>query len=261
MGKIISALVLNIDFFLLMFVRVTALMISSPIFGRKNIPDTMKIAFCVMVTYVLFTSIGQPKTVEYGGILEFALLVIKELLFGLTLGYVTTLFFSIVQTAGQTMDMQMGFGMVNVFDVQNNINIPVTGSFLSIVMLVTFFAVNGHLMLIKIMASTFTFVPVGGVVLNPAIGMVALDVFALAFVLSVKVAMPMIAAGLLGEVIMGIIVRAIPQMNIFVVGIPMKIMLGLLMLLIIIPVFVHFCDTLFDQMFLSVEKMFLGLAG
>ena len=261
MGELINALILNIDFFILMFVRVTALIVSSPIFGRKNIPNKLKILFCLIVTYAIFTSVGQAGTVVYSGIFEFAMLVIKEMLFGLALGYVTTLFFSIVQTAGQTMDMQMGFGMVNVFDVQNNINIPATGNFFTIVMLITFFTVDGHLMLIKILASTFAFIPVGGVVLNPEIGLVALNVFTLAFLLAVKVAMPMIAAGLLGEVIMGIIVKAIPQMNIFVVGIPLKIMLGLLMLLIIIPVFVHFCDTIFDQMFLSIEKVFLGLAG
>jgi len=244
-----------------MFVRVTALVISSPVFGRNNIPNMMKIAFCMLITYLLYTSATPVIGVEYRSVLEFALMLIKELLFGLALGYVTTLFFTVVQTAGQTMDMQMGFGMVNVFDVQNNINIPITGNFLSIVILITFLSVDGHLMLIRILASTFAFVPVGGVVLNPDVGMVALDVFALAFVLAIKVAMPMIAAGLLGEVIMGVIVRAIPQMNIFVVGIPLKILLGLIMLLIILPVFVYFCDTIFDQMFESIDQMFLGLAG
>ena len=179
----------------------------------------------------------------------------------MVLGYVTTLFFSIVQTSGQVMDMQMGFGMVNVFDVQNNINIPITGNLLTIVLLISFFSVNGHLQLIYIVNATFTAIPVGEVVLNPLIGITALEVFVLSFLLAIKVAMPMIAAGLLGEVMMGVVVRAIPQMNIFVVGIPLKIILGFLMLLLILPVYVCFTNTIFDQMFTAMDRMISGLAG
>jgi len=235
-------------------------MLASPIFGRKNIPNTMKIAFSFVVTYVVFISINQAGPLFYRGPIEFGVWVIKETLFGLMLGYVTTLFFSAVQTAGQVMDMQMGFGMVNVFDVQNNINIPITGNLLYIIMLITFFAVNGHLQLIQIMVSTFSVLPVGQVMFNPNLGLAVLQFFVLTFLLALKVAMPMIAAGLLGEVLMGVMVRAIPQMNIFVVGIPLKIMLGFLMLLLMIPVYTYFCDTIFDQMFLSMQKMLTGMA-
>ena len=259
MENILNDINLSLDFFILTFVRVTALIVSSPIFGRKNIPNILKICFCLLITYIIFSSTKQVKVVEYRNVFEFALLIIKELLFGMVLGYVTTLFFSIVQTSGQVMDMQMGFGMVNVFDVQNNINIPITGNLLNIVLLITFFSVNGHLRLIQVVDSTFSIIPVGEVVLNPLIGVVALEVFALSFLLAINVAMPMIAAGLLGEALMGVVVRAIPQMNIFVVGIPLKIILGFLMLLLILPVYVYFTGTIFDQMFLSIDKMIAGL--
>ena len=260
MQDIINGISLNLDSFILTFIRVTALIVSSPIFGRKNLPNMLKICFCLLITYVIFSS-GTSGRVQYHNILEFAMLCIKELLFGMVLGYVTTLFFSIVQTSGQVMDMQMGFGMVNVFDVQNNINIPITGSLLNVLLLITFFSVNGHLQLIYIIKTTFSHIPVGGVVLNPLIGYTALEVFALAFVLAVNVAMPMIAAGLLGEVLLGFVVRAIPQMNIFVVGIPLKILLGFLMLMLILPVYVQFTGTIFEQMFASMNKMMTGLAG
>lgn len=220
----------------------------------------LKIALCILVTYITFAS-NPEGIVIYRGAADFILLCVKELLFGMVLGYVTTLFFSIVQTAGQVMDMQMGFGMVNVFDVQSNISVPVTGNLMYVVMLITFFGVNGHIKLIHIIRSTFGHIPVGGVALNPVIGLVALEVFALAFLLSVNVAMPLIASGLLGEVAMGFLVRAIPQMNVFVVGIPIKIAIGFLMLLLILPVFIHFTDTLFKNMFVSIDRMIAGLAG
>jgi flagellar biosynthetic protein FliR len=261
MDGILSAVTTNLDYFILMLLRVSALIISSPIFGRKNVPNMMKIAFCVLVTYVIFSADPKSAAIGYSGPIGFAMLCLKELLFGLVLGYVTTLFFSLVQTAGQVMDMQMGFGMVNVFDVQSNISVPISGTLLNTILLITFFGVNGHLRLIYIVRSTFTTIPVGQVSLNPAIGMAALEVFALAFLLAVNVAMPMIAAGLLGEVAMGFIVRAIPQMNVFVVGIPLKMLLGFLILLLIIPVYASFTDVIFRNMFSSIDKMLAGLAS
>ena len=95
---------------------------------------------------------------------------------------------------------------------------------------------------------------------NPQIGLVALDVFILSFVLSVNVAMPLIAAGLLSEVALGFIIRAVPQVNVFVVGIPLKILLGFLVLLLVVPVFVNFTGVIFDRMFESINKLIAGLA-
>jgi flagellar biosynthetic protein FliR len=250
----------NLDSFILMFIRVSSLLMASPIFGRRTLPSMLKIGMCIMVTYAVFSADPAALAVQYSGAIEFGLLCVKELLFGLVLGYVTTLFFSVVQTAGQIMDMQMGFGMVNVFDVNSNISVPVSGNLFNAILLVVFFGVNGHLQLIRILLATFSHIPVGQVALNPMIGLTALQVFALSFVLVVSVAMPLIASGLLGEVALGFIVRAIPQMNIFVVGIPLKIVLGLMMLLIMIPMFVSFSDVLFERMFESIDHMIAGLA-
>ena len=177
MEQIISNVALNLDAFILIFLRVTALIVSSPVFGRRNLPNIIKICFCIVLTYVIFTAYTNVPQVRYNGILEYALLCIKELLFGLVLGYVTTLFFSIAQTAGYAIDMQMGFGMVNVFDVQSNISVPMTGNFLNIILLVTFFGVNGHLQLIRILQATFRQIPIGAVSFDPKIGLTALEVF------------------------------------------------------------------------------------
>ncbi|MGE5495269.1 MAG: flagellar biosynthetic protein FliR [Burkholderiales bacterium] len=260
MDSIFDSINKNLDLFILMFLRVTALIVSSPIFGRRAIPNILKIGLCLFITYIVFASYSPKTAPEYGGVFEFAVLCIKELLFGLVVGYVTTLFFSLVNTSGEVMDMQMGFGMVNVFDVQSNISVPVTGNLFSIVMLITFFGVNGHLKLIYLLKSTFSSIPVGTATLNPTLGLVALDVFVLAFVLAINVAMPLIAAGLVGEVALGFIVRAVPQMNVFVVGIPLKIILGFMVLLLIIPVFVGFTGVIFNRMFESMDKMIMGLA-
>lgn len=260
MEQVLGAIQANLDSFILMFIRVSALLLTSPIFGRRALPNMLKIGLCLVVTYAVFAANPAAFTVQYSGAVAFGLLCVKEMLFGLVLGYVTMLFFSLVQTAGQIMDMQMGFGMVNVFDVNSNISVPVSGNLLNIILLIVFFGVNGHLQLIRILIATFNHIPAGEVALNPLIGLIALEVFALSFVLAVSVAMPLIASGLLGEVALGFIVRAIPQLNVFVVGIPLKIVLGFMILLIIIPVFVSFTDVMFEHMFVSIDQMIAGLA-
>jgi flagellar biosynthetic protein FliR len=261
MQAILDHISIRLDLFILMLIRISALIVSSPIFGRKALPNIVKICLCLAVTYLLFAANIDAAQPEYHGLLGFGLLCVKELLFGLVLGFATTLFFSLVQISGQYIDMQMGFGMVNVLDAQSNLSVPITGNLLNIVLIIAFFGVNGHLKLIYILGSTFSQIPVGTVTLNPAIGITALEVFILAFLLAVHVALPLIASGLLGEVALGFITRAVPQVNVFVVGIPIKVLLGFLMLLLVLPVYVGFTDVIFDRMFESIGTMMQGLAG
>lgn len=261
MEKVLLDVSRSLDYFILLMLRVSALIISSPIFGRKNVPGPAKIGFCLVLSYVIFA--GHPPTspIEYSGIVEFAVMGVKELLFGLVLGYVSTLFFSVAQTAGYIIDTQVGFGMVSVLDVQSGTAVPVTGNFLYIVLIVCFFGVNAHHQLISILSATVENIPVGAVTLSPQLGTTALEVFTMAFLLAVNVAMPVIAAGLMGEVIMGVVVRTVPQMNIFVVGIPLKIILGFLVLLVMMPLYVSFTGTIFNNMFTGIARMFSTLGA
>jgi flagellar biosynthetic protein FliR len=261
MDAIINDILHNLDAFILIFIRITALIIASPIFGRSNIPSFAKIGLCLAITYIVFLADAQVASVVVNGAIGYALLCVKEFLFGMVLGYVTTLFFSIVQTAGHMIDMQMGFGMVNIFDVQNNISVPVSGNFLYVALMMCFFITNGHQKLIYILIQTFDYVPAGGVVLSAQLGVAALEVFVLAFLLAVNVAIPMMASGLLGEMLLGFIVRTTPQMNVFVVGIPLKVLLGFVVLFAMMPVFIPFTDVIFQQMFSAIDYMFKGLVG
>lgn len=261
MEQFVYAVANHADYFLLVLLRISALVFSSPIFGRKNLPNMVKIMLCAVLTGVLYSTWESIPVLQYEGTLDYMLLCVKELLFGLVLGYVTTLFFSLTQTAGLAIDMQMGFGMVNVLDAQSNLSVPMMGNFLYIVLLASFFAVNAHQQLVYILLSTFRNIPVGEVTLNPMLGYSALEVFALSFGLVINIAMPIVAAGLIAEIFMGFVVRTTPQLNIFVVGIPLKIILGFLVLLVILPVYVNFTQDIFREMFNSVDYMIRGLAG
>ncbi len=250
----------------MLFLRVSGLIFPSPIFGRTNVPNIVKIGYCACIAMMFFMSAPQiaeqMQAFDYGGdILLYILLCAKELLFGMVLGYVLNLFFQLTFTAGQMIDMQMGFGLVNVFDVQSNLSIPMIGNFLNLLMLIVFFAVRGYERLIRIMALSIEKIPIGAATFNPDIGWVALELFVQAFMLAVIIAMPIIASGLLGEACFGIMMRMVPQMNAFSIGIPIKVILGFLVLFAVIPVYVAFMPQVFDQMYAGLEKMFATLTG
>lgn len=229
---------------------------SSPIFGRRNIPNSAKIGLSGALAFLFISAVPQTTPVYYDNIITFVMLCVVELMFGIVFGYVTNLFLTLVFTAGQLMDMQSGFGMVSIYDPQSNLSVPITGNLLSITLLVVFFLVNGHVKLIHILYTTLLKIPVGTAQIMPNIALVATQLFAEAFILAINVAMPIIFSGLLLEAVMGIIVKSVPQLNVFSVGMPLKVLAGLIILMIIIPVFVDFTDTIFNSMFAGMEQMF-----
>lgn len=247
---------------LLVFLRVSGLVVSSPLFGRKNLPNMAKIGFCAALTYLFFMEGVDPnEVIVYDNFLVLVLLCVKELLFGVVLGFISYLFMNLTFTTGQLVDMQMGFGMVSILDVQSNISVPVTGNLLNIAILITFFAVNGHYRLIQIVYATLEAVPVGSVSISGNLAVTAVEVFSMSFLLATNVSFPIIAAGLITEIALGVIIRSVPQLNVFSIGYPIKIILGFIMILVLIPIFIGFTSTIFDEMFVGLEKMFAAMMG
>ena len=130
------------------------------------------------------------------------------------------------------------------------------GNILNIVLILVFFAVDGHQQLIKIIYLTLDRMPVGTLVFSPGVGLAALEIFQRAFLLGVMVALPVIASGLTLEIVLGVMMRVVPQIHMFVVGVPLKMVIGMVVIMFTLPVFVNFSTTIFSEMFNGVEKMF-----
>lgn len=249
--------------FVLIFIRVSAIFTFSPVFGRKNAPAILKIGFSIVLSYILL-SVYPPQQAEESMTIEvysYTLACLKELLVGLVIGYVTVLFFSIAYTAGQLIDIQIGFGMAQLFDPQAGSQVTINSSLLNITLLLCIFLTNGHHSLIRILSNTFAVLPPGDFSINLGVISVLLTVFVSTFVMGVQVAMPIIAATFLAEVCLGILMRSVPQMNMFVIGIPLKLIVGLILLVMISPVFVQVTSPLFEGMFNNINNMMEGLAA
>ena len=130
-------------------------------FGRRNIPVYYKVGFSFLLAVILSFSIPVPDLREYSSLLSFILLVAKEFVIGLTLGFISYLITTSIYLAGQIIDMHIGFGMVNVFDPLTNIQIPVTANFYFIVASLMLLVIDGHHLLIYTLCDSFTLFPIG----------------------------------------------------------------------------------------------------
>jgi flagellar biosynthetic protein FliR len=187
--------------------------------------------------------------VEYSNLLSFAVIVGKEFLVGVIIGFVSFLVFSALYIAGQIIDMQIGFGMVNVLDPTMNSQVPLMGNFIFILTTLFFLLADGHHVLISALYKSYSVLPINGFDFTEAMVNNITTVFSEIFVIGFKISVPVIAAALMTEVALGILSKTVPQMNVFVVGIPLKIGVGLLTLYIMLPVFIQIMSVTFDKMY------------
>lgn len=244
----------NLELFLLVFVRMTGLFVTAPIFGRGNIPAYFKIGFAFTTALLMTNVIQVGNIIETDNFMIYALYIIKEFIVGIIIGFVAYAVFTSIYIAGQIIDMQIGFGMVNVIDPLSNIQVPVTANLYYMLAMLIFLATNGHHMLIKALYQSFDIVPLGSAIIGPQMKDNILVVFKNMFSMGVKIAAPILAAIIIADVVLGIISKTIPQMNVFVLGMPLKIFIGLVIILITIPAFIYIVTSLTDDMNIEIYK-------
>ena len=158
------------------------------------------------------------------------------------------------------MDMQVGFAIVNVMETTSGQQIPLIGSFLYNLAIMIFLITNGHHMIIAALAESFRVVPLLGMTWTESFTDLMIDITSGIFVTGMKIAMPVTFTILLTNVGLGILARTMPQMNIFVVGIPMHIMVGICMLSFVAPFYVLFLDVVFNEMYGNISLAIKSLA-
>jgi len=226
------------DVFLLIFVRITGLFVVSPVFGRRNIPAYYKVGFSFLVAVILVQVLPVPDLREYSSLLSFILLVVKEFVLGLVLGYISYLITSSIYFAGQIIDMHIGFGMVNVFDPLTNIQIPVTANFYYIIATLMILAIDGHHLLIYTLCDSFSLFPIESrMVIGESMVDYIVNITTSVLTVGFKIAAPITAAVLITDVALGIIAKAVPQVHVFIVGLPLKILVGFVVMAVTITAF------------------------
>ena len=225
--------------FLLITARMSGFVLFNPLLGRQNFPSFFRAGF-VLVLSAFTYSLEGGRLEPPSGVLPFAAAILLEIALGLVLGLVVHFFFYIPQMAGLAIDTQMGMTMNQIYDSGSHSNMSVTGSLLNTLMILLFFAGNGHHTLMRIMVTSGQVVRYGGVSIGNDVTNLALELFVECTLLAVKMCMPVLAAELLGQLGMGVLMKVIPQINVFSINIELKVIIGLGLLLLLMAPFSEF---------------------
>lgn len=229
------------------------MIIFNPILGRRNIPMVIKLGLTLALTYITFGLIPM-ESVEFASAVEMVFLLGKELIMGYFIGYLIYAVLAVFMVSGELIDMQMGISMSKMYDPQSNISMPITGSIFNTLFMLMFFMSNAHLTLIAMMIQSFQWVGPGLVAINGDLYVFCVEFIGLVLTLALKLALPMIAVQLVTEVAVGIIMKAIPQINVFVINIQIKVLVGFVIIFALVPSFSVFIEELLRILMLNIQN-------
>ena len=241
--------------FLMITGRMAGFVVFNPILGRQNIPRIFRSGFILVLSVFVISFAGVNSVQIPGSVMELAFRILLELVLGYLLGLVMNFFFYIPQLAGHSIDTQMGMTMSQVYDASAQTNLSVTGMLLNTLMLLLFFAGNGHHTLLRIMLTSQEVVAFGAVTLGTEAVNAMLELFVECTILAVKLCMPILAAELIGQLGMGILMKVIPQINVFSINIELKVLIGLALLLLLTAPFSEFLLEVERTMLESVSAL------
>jgi flagellar biosynthetic protein FliR len=211
--------------FMLPLFRITAVLMTMPIFGATLVPTRVRLYFALAITMALMPGL-PPMPQVYALDLSALLLIAEQIIIGALLGFSLQLFFQAFVVAGQIISIQMGMGFASMVDPTNGVSAAVIGQFLTMLVTLLFLAMNGHLVVFEVLTESFTTMPVGSAMLVNHFWELAGK---LGWVLgaAMLLVLPAITALLVVNIAFGIMTRAAPQLNIFSIGFPLTLVLGM----------------------------------
>lgn len=250
----------NFERFLFIFLRVMGILTLAPIFGHRSVLSQVKVGLALMLAVALFPVV--PVTLKtHPHLFLLVLALVKELLMGLLIGFVALLVFLGVRFAGELVGLDIGFGVANLIDPLSAEQVSIVGEFQSLLAMVIFLVVNGHHLLLRGVAASFDLVPLGGVQMNGLLGQNLIAMTGRVFVIAVQLAAPVLAALFLTTLALGIVARTVPQMNVFVVGFPLKIVVGVAALMLTLPLFLSALTRMFGGLERDLSTVLRLMSG
>lgn len=245
---------MNWEAFFLIFVRVGTVLFTVPVFGSRNLPVMARLGLALLLAMVFLPIVAIPKdslasllgsqpsvvgarlSAPLPSTPEFVLMVGREVAIGLLVGLVVLLVFAGLEAAGHLIGLQVGFSLANIVNPLTSTNASLLDQFYALLAALIFFAIDGHHQLLRALLRTFEVVPLDRLDLAPFPPQPAFALGAELFAVGLRVSLPMMAALLLADVALAIVARSAPQLNVFVVGLPVKLIAGLGMMLLTLPV-------------------------
>ncbi|MDX1252223.1 MAG: flagellar biosynthetic protein FliR [Gammaproteobacteria bacterium] len=237
--------------------RIAAMVGVAPVFGAQNVPVRIRVGIAVALTLVIAPVLPQVPQVDPISSVG-VLIIVHQVMIGMAIGFALRLVFAAFVLAGQLIGQTMGLGFAAMVDPQNGVQVPVVGQFYQIMVTLLFLAMNGHLVLIEVIADSFRTLPVG----PKGLGMDSLWSLVLwggqVFAGAVLVSLPAVTALLVVNIAFGVMTRASPQLNIFAVGFPVTLGIGVVVMLVTLPVILPQLSHIMSDAFTMMQQLVAG---
>jgi flagellar biosynthesis protein FliR len=232
---------------LLIFLRVASIIFSAPILDTTSIPVVFKAGLAFAVSILLLPTVAVTATIKDLTLLTFVIGVVSEIAIGITIGLSVKLLFAGIQLAGQIAGYQMGLAVANVVDPASSMQIPLLAQFYNLTAMLVFLAINAHHMFFKALVDSYRIIPPLSVHIGPRLVGMMMQLGGNMFEIAIKVGAPLIAVMLVVSVGLGLVARTVPQIQIFIVAMPLQILIGLVIMIIVAPYLTAYLVDLFSS--------------
>ncbi len=212
----------------------------------------VKAGFALLLALLLRPTLPQLPVAIPATVWGLTLLLIREAIVGISMGFLVQLFFFAVAVAGQLIDTEMGFHMANVLDPLSDSQLPLIGNLFSMICILVYLSLNGHLLLLRALAESYQLLPLGTLSLPADVTMI-INACARMLTVAVQIAFPVVGASLFTSLMFGILAKSVPQMNVFIVGMPLKVVLLSIVLVVALPGLVYLIEQGLGDVFLHLS--------
>ena len=249
-----------IEYAVLIITRISMIFFIVPFFGNVNIPVRIKIALSFFLSLIIMNSVDY-SAVSYQGMLGYSILIAQEAVTGLLIGIGSGFTLYILNFSGHMLDMEIGFSMAMEMDPTTQVQTTISATFLTAVFMLMFIASDMHYFLIDAVVDSYKVIPIGEGIVSPNLYKIFVQYVIDYFVIGFRIILPEFACILVINVILGILARIAPQMNMFVFGMQLKVFAGLSLIFILMNFLPGITDFLFNEMQTLTKLFMLSLAG
>lgn len=249
-----------IEYAVLIITRISMIFFIVPFFGNVNIPVRIKIALSFFLSLIIMNSVDY-LAVSYQGMLGYSILIAQEAVTGLLIGIGSGFTLYILNFSGHMLDMEIGFSMAMEMDPTTQVQTTISATFLTAVFMLMFIASDMHYFLIDAVVDSYKVIPIGEGIVSPNLYKIFVQYVIDYFVIGFRIILPVFACILVINVILGILARIAPQMNMFVFGMQLKVFAGLSLIFILMNFLPGITDFLFNEMQTLTKLFMLSLAG
>ncbi len=248
----------DLEYFLLILVRVSCFVFVAPFFSMKNTPANVRVGISFFTSLLLYQALTPARAVAYSTVTEYAVIVMKEAVVGLLIGFAASICTTIVNFAGSIADMETGLSMVTLMDPTTRESTSITGALYQYILMLLMIATGMYRYLFGALADTFELIPINGAVFHSDLLMTSMITFLGDYVIiGFRIVLPIFCSILLLNAVLGVLAKVSPQMNMFAVGIQLKILVGLSVLFFTAGILPGIADFIFEEM----KRMIVSFMG